>query len=181
MTDLHVTLATNRPAIHVMAAGSHHVKTARTTGLSASPQGADATFSHAQACDFIDALCAATGYTPAPKERDLDAQRDRTLELAEELREAADDADGELAEVVELALARHVGHVLANAARLIHQVYDHTTDRTVSEMLSELSNLIDTMLFGSRYTNPEELVARHLDRIQELATRLPTPGEPTHA
>jgi hypothetical protein len=183
VSDLHITISRGRRDVHMMSGGRHLVRTARTTSIGTSPQGADARFSHAQGCDLVDALCATLDYWPGPQERDLDAQRSATLQLVEDLQEAADaEADANApAALAQLALSRHVGHHLADAAYLILNAYDARADRTVVEMLSELGLMIEAMQLGTTLTNPRGRISAHMARLQELRQILPEPGPAAQA
>lgn len=181
MADLHVAITGRRGDVHVMSAGSHIIRTARTTGVSTSPQGAEASFTHAQGCDLIDALARATGHYPTHP--DIDAQRDRIREAAEELRQIRQDArqDPDTAALAELALSRHVGHQLADAAAMIYACRDHMADYTVAKMVAEVIGMLDVIAYSTDVTNPEDRIQAHMRTIRQLAEQLPRPGDPSPA
>lgn len=174
---VHVTLATERRQLRVYAAGSSRVRVIKGSTASVAPNGsgADVSLEHAEARYLVEALAAAIGYYPVHP--DLDAQRDRVRELAAELREVRTEADEpESAELADLALARHVGHHIADAAGLLLNCRDQVADRTVAEMLSELVLMADALQLGTASTNPEARAESHYARIQWLRERLPQPG-----
>lgn len=173
---VHLTLGTERRQLRVYAAGSNRVRVIKGTTASVAPNGsgADVSMEHAEARYLVDALAASIGYYPVHP--DLDAQRARVRELAAELREVRDDGEPDTAELAELALSRHVGHHIADAAGLLLNCRDQVADRIVAELLSELVLMADALQLGTAGTNPESRIEAHYDRIQQLRERLPQPG-----
>jgi hypothetical protein len=177
-TAVHLVLATERRQVSVYAAGSSNVRAARATRTSGSDHAAHAEFTPDAARHLIDALAAATGYYPAAP--DLDRQRETIRAAADELRQMREDADQDAnkAGLVDLALHRHVGHLLADAAYMVRQCRDHMHERVVAEMASELSGLLDA-IGPIPITNQDERIEDHLRRMQELREQLPQPGKAT--
>lgn len=175
----HLNVLPERRQLTIYPSGSAMVRTVRMVAGSARAGAGHAQLDEENARHLVDAMAAATGYYPC--QPDLDQERARIRVLADELRDRRDAAgtDAELAELAELALSRHVGHQLADAAELIHEGGDHLDDRTVAEMMAELAGLVDTILFATERTNPERRRRAHLDRIELLRERLPKPGTDT--
>jgi len=180
--NIWLTISRHHREVRVYAAGSSRVRSVQcgADAVGTSPQGADVGLNEDQARCFQDLLAATTRYYP--EDPDLDRQRARVRDRADELRAVRSDRDGytteDAAAMAELALSRHVGHTLADAAYLITQAYDHTGDRTVSEILSELGLIIEAMLYAGILTNPRERISGHQARITELRQHLPSAGAP---
>jgi hypothetical protein len=176
-----VTISRYHRQVRVYAAGTDRVRSIQCNAdaVATSPQGAEVSLTAPQARCFQDLLAATTGYYP--EDPDLDRQRTRLRERAAELQVIRGDGepDPAAAALAELALSRHVGIMLAEVAHLVTQAYDHTGDRTVSEMLSELGLIIEAMLYASTLTNPEGRIDGHLSRIDSLSEQLPRQGAPT--
>lgn len=154
--------------------GSGFVRTVNVTSASAHTENdaAKIGLDKDQVTGLIDALCAMTHHYP--EDPNLDRQRERIRLLSDELREAR--ADGE--PLAALALSRHVGHQLADAAEMIASWRDHMADRTVAELAAELAGLLDAVAYGKTATNdPEHRIELHRERIAQLRDQLPPPGE----
>lgn len=173
---LFITISARTHEVRVYTPGSAIVRTAHAQSIDTD---AKLSMNHQQAAGLVDAVAAATGYYPCVP--DLEAQRTQIRQLADQLRRLRAGADPEGAALAELALSRHIGHLVADAALLLHHVYDGREDRTVQEMLSELALMIEAMQFGRPLTNPEERATAHNARIQELRQHLPRTGPAPHA
>lgn len=170
----HLNLVPHRRQLSIYASGSPVVRIVNTSRASAIDGISHAQLDESDARAFVDSLAAATGHYPC--EPNIDAERARVTELAAGLR-VLRGSGGEPAELAELALARHVGHHLANAAELIYLCRDHLEDRTVAELLAEVIGMCDLMMYGHQHSNPEERIAAHRHRIQDLREQLPQPGQ----
>ena len=81
-------------------------------------------------------------------------------------------------EVVQgIHLRVQAGECVALAAELLYGCRELLTDRAVAEMVSELVLMADAMQLGTTLTNPEQRIAAHQVRINQLREQLPTSGE----
>ena len=167
-----LTLGTERRRLGVYAAGSASVGEARPTSASSNDHGANVELPQTEARRLVDQLARVTGYYPTG----IDAQRRRVGELADELRQLRN-GDDTLAQLADLALTRHAGECVALAAELLYGCRELLTDRAVAEMVSELVLMADAMQLGTTLTNPEQRIAAHQVRINQLREQLPTSGE----
>lgn len=176
---LWVTLSTQERRVGVYADGSCRVRSVKAMAASVARTGAEAGLDATAARGLVDRLAAATGYYP--EDPSLDAHREKIRELAAELVEVRFNGDTPESELAELALSRHAGQLLAEAARTIYGCRDHMTDYTVGQIAAELVGMVDAMI-GAGLTNPESRINAHMARIETLATHLPrsghTPGGP---
>lgn len=177
---LYVTLDTGRRQVRVYRVGGAMVRAVKVDMISIAPHvgcGAEVAINEAQAVDLVDAVATAAGYFP--ENPNLDAQRDRIRERAEQLRQLRGDVrqDPGTAALAELALSRHVGHHLADAAAMIYACRDHMADYTVAHMAAEVVGMLDAMAYTTDITNPQDRIQAHMHAIDQLRDQLPKPGE----
>jgi hypothetical protein len=174
---LYITLNPNRREVRVYRVGGALVRTVQVEMISIAPHpgcGAEIAVNDFQAPDLVDSLAAAAHHWP--ENPSLDAHRDKIRALAAELRELRDDGPSPDAELATLALSRHAGQLLADAAQLIYTCRDHMAEYVVAGIAAELIGMLDAMIAGPALTNPEERIRAHKARIDDLSTHLPTPG-----
>jgi hypothetical protein len=174
---VHLVLGSDR-AVSVYAAGTAARRTVKA--IAVAPGGGQ--FDRGGAENLIDALCAATGYRPEPAGRDLDTQRARIRQLGDELRALRAVGPAPVDELAELALARHLGDMVALAADLLVDCADLVGgDRTVAEMVAELALMVEAAQLGTTLTNPADRIAAHHHRIHQLRQQLPPTGDDPNA
>jgi hypothetical protein len=171
-----LTLSMHERSVSVYGPGSGRVGSVRAVSASAavSTGGAEVGLDADGARGFIDRMCAAVHYWP--ENPSLDAHRAKLRDLADELRELRANGPSPDAELADLALARHAGQLLADAAGLIYTYRAHMANYAVAGIAAELVGMLDAMISGPALTNPEERIRAHKARIDDLADHLPTPG-----
>ena len=173
---LWLTLSLHERRLGIYANGSGRVRSVPAVSASAavSTGGAEVGFDVDGARALVDRVAAATGYYP--EDPSLDAHRAKLRDLAGELREVRANGPSPDAELATLALSRHAGQLLADAAQLIYTCRDHMAEYVVAGIAAELVGMLDAMIAGPALTNPEERIRAHKARIDDLSTHLPTPG-----
>jgi len=171
-----LTLSMHERSVSVYGPGSGRVGSVRAVSASAavSTGGAEVGLDADGARGFIDRMCSAVRYYP--EDPSLDAHRAKLRDLAGELREVRANGPSPDAELATLALSRHAGQLLADAAQLIYTCRDHMAEYVVAGIAAELVGMLDAMIAGPALTNPEERIRAHKARIDDLSTHLPTPG-----